>query len=328
VSVRGDYEPGTPELRVVPDRRRLTEVGLRPQDLALAVESAVGGRRVGTFYDKGRELDLVLLGDDRYRSDPAALAALPILPGVRVDAVADVVEAVGPVSIPHRDQQRAVTLQVSLGDEASLGGVLRQVEETVLPPLRARLEPAYAIGTGGTADRLSETLGGLGRSFVWAVGIVYLLLVPLYRSWGQPLVILTAVPLAVCGALLSLAAVNLLAPVELDTIAILGLILLTGVVVNTSILIVSQAQELVAQGLPPRAALRAASATRLRPILMSVFTSVVGMLPLAAGSGSGTELYRGLGVVMVGGLVLSTLFTPLVVPALMAFSPYWRRDAA
>jgi HAE1 family hydrophobic/amphiphilic exporter-1 len=113
--------------------------------------------------------------------------------------------------------------------------------------------------------------------------------------------------------------------VEFDTIAILGLILLAGVVVNVSILIVSQAQEFVSQGDSPRLALKKSSVTRLKPILMSAVTSVVGMLPLALGQGSGTELYRGLGVVMVSGILLSTLVTPMVVPAMMAFSKAWRK---
>lgn len=140
--------------------------------------------------------------------------------------------------------------------------------------------------------------------------------------------ILAAVPLAVCGALVALVVANLFARVDFDTIAMLGLVLLCGVVVNTSILVVSQAQVNAEAGMAPRAALRDAAVSRLRPILVSAGTSVIGMLPLAAGRGSGTELYRGLGVVTVGGLVLSTLLVPLVVPALMAWAPYWRRESA
>ncbi len=327
-NVRSDYETGTPEIRVVPDARRLAESHLRSADLGNAVEAAVGGRRVGTFLDEGRELDLVVIGSDAIRRDPAALSAVPVAPGVRVDAVARVGEGLGPVSIAHFDQERAITLQVSLLETAALGDMIDVVNDTVLADLRAGMKPGYSTFTGGSADRLSEALSGLRASFGWSVLIVYLLLVALYRSWGQPIVILTAVPLAVCGALLGLAGVNVVTRVDFDTIAMLGLILLCGVVVNTSILIVSQAQEFVAQGLPPRVALRESAVTRLRPILMSVFTSVIGMLPLAAGRGSGTELYRGLGVVMVGGLVLSTLFVPLVVPAMMALSRSWRVDRA
>lgn len=326
VSVRSNYETGSPELQVRPDRRRLAEVGLRAGDLATIVETAVGGRRVGTFLDEGRELDVVVVGDERYRLDPAELLALPVLPGIRLDALAEVVDVEGPVTIPHLDQQRAITLQVSLDERAALGEVIDRAEAEVLDPLRARLRPGYYTQLGGTANRLAEAISGLGQSFVWAVAFVYLLLVALYRSWAQPLVILTAVPLGVCGALLALATVNLWTPVEFDTIAMLGLILLAGVVVNTSILIVSQAQEFVGQGFAPRAALRSAAVSRLRPILMSVVTSVIGMLPLAAGTTSGSELYRGLGVVMVGGLVLSTLLVPLAVPALLALAPAWRRS--
>ncbi len=327
VSVRSDYETGTPELQVLPDRRRLTELGLRPRELGTAVEAAVGGRRVGTFLDEGQELDLLVIGKEDYQSDPAALRALPVAPGLRLDAVARLEEGVGPVTIPHRDQERAITLQVSLGEDRALGAALEQVKKEIFPVIQAKMKPGYLISTGGTADRLTETLAGLQSSFIWAIGLIYLLLVALYRSWGLPVVILMAVPLAVCGALLTLAGVNLFTRVDFDTIAILGLILLAGVVVNTSILIVSQAQEFVAQGHAPRAALRESATTRLRPILMSAVTAVVGMLPLAAGQGSGTELYRGLGVVMVGGILLSTLVTPLVVPAMMAFSASWRREA-
>ena len=324
VSVRSNFESGNPELQVVPDRTALATLGMTPLEVANAVEVAVGGRRVGTFLDEGRELDVVLIGEDRYRHDPAALKSLLLRPGVPLDAVADVKEALGPVAIPHLDQARAITLSVSLDEKAALGGVLATCESTVLDPLRTSLPAGYLLTTGGSADRLTETFNGLLSSFGYALVIIYLLLVALYRSWSQPLVILTAVPLGVCGALLSLAAVHWVAPVEFDTIAMLGMILLAGVVVNTSILIVSQAEELLAQGLAPRDALREAAASRLRPILMSVITSVIGMLPLAAGQGSGSELYRGLGVVMVGGMVLSTLFVPIVVPALLATRARWR----
>ncbi len=327
VSARSNYEAGTPEIHVQPDRRRLAELGLRPADLAVAVEAAVGGRRVGTFLDRGEEIDLVVLGPDKYREDPRALASVPVAPGVRLDAVARVVEGSGPVAIPHFDQQRAVTLSVNVGEGLSLGHAIDLANAEVLDPLRADQGPGYSILLGGAADRLDEALTGLSQSFGWAVLIVYLLLVALYRGWGAPVVILTAVPLAVSGALLGLAAVNVVAAVEFDTIAMLGMILLCGVVVNTSILIVSQAQNFAEAGMPPAQALRESAVTRLRPILMSAVTSVVGMLPLAMGSGSGTELYRGLGVVMVGGLLLSTVLVPLVVPATMALSPYWRQSS-
>jgi len=324
VSVRSNFETGNPELQVIPDRVALATLGITPAEVANAVEVAVGGRRVGTYLDEGRELDVVLVGDERYRHDPGALRALYVRPGVPLDAVADVKEDLGPVAIAHLDQSRAVTLSVSLGEATPLGEAIAACESTVLDPLRTTLPAGYLLTTGGSADRLAETFGGLLDSFGYALVIIYLLLVALYKSWSQPLVILTAVPLGVCGALLSLAAVHVVAPVEFDTIAMLGTILLAGVVVNTSILIVSQAEEFLAKGLAPRDALREAAASRLRPILMSVITSVIGMLPLAAGQGSGSELYRGLGVVMVGGMVLSTLFVPLVVPALLAMRGRWR----
>ncbi len=324
VSVRSNFETGNPELQVIPDRVALASLGIAPAEVANAVEVAVGGRKVGTYLEDGRELDLMLLGEDRYRHDANALRSLQVRPGVPLDAVADVVDALGPVAIPHLDQARAITLTVNVDEQTPLGGALQDSEAKVLDPLRTTLPAGYLLTTGGTADRLTETFNGLTTSFAYALVLIYLLLVALYKSWSQPVVILTAVPLGVCGALLSLAFVHLFVPVEFDTIGMLGTILLAGVVVNTSILIVSQAQEFLAQGLAPAEALREAATSRLRPILMSVVTSVLGMLPLAAGQSSGSELYRGLGIIMVGGMALSTVFVPLVVPALLALSPRWR----
>jgi HAE1 family hydrophobic/amphiphilic exporter-1 len=160
-----------------------------------------------------------------------------------------------------------------------------------------------------------------------SVLIVYLLLVALFSSWFSPLVILVSVPLALAGGILGIAVAQWWSggQAAFDVIAMLGFVILAGIVVNNAILIVHQMNNLRAQGVEPRRALVEAAATRLRPILMSVITSVVGMWPLAAGGGAGAELYQSLGAVLVGGLLLSTVFTLFLVPLLVSIGHDLRR---
>jgi HAE1 family hydrophobic/amphiphilic exporter-1 len=173
---------------------------------------------------------------------------------------------------------------------------------------------------GGTADKLRSTLRALSSGFLLSVLIVYLLLVSLFRSWLTPLVILVTVPLALSGGLIGIRLAHTLSGglAAFDVIAMLGFVILAGLVVNNAILIVHQANNFVRDGVAPRLALVESARSRLRPILMSVVTTVAGMLPLALGGGAGAELYQGLGAIIVGGLLVSTVFTLFLVPILLS----------
>ena len=184
------------------------------------------------------------------------------------------------------------------------------------------LPTSYSLRMGGTADKLNSTLRALVGSFYLAVVIVYLLMVGLFRSWIYPLIIMVTIPMAMTGAFLGIAFAHWVSGglITFDVIAMLGLIILSGIVVNNAILIVHQTLNLRDRGRTPDDALREAAQTRLRPICMSVGTSVLAMFPLAIGRGAGTELYRGLGAVMIGGLAVSTVFTLFLVPALFSLA--------
>jgi hydrophobic/amphiphilic exporter-1 (mainly G- bacteria), HAE1 family len=173
---------------------------------------------------------------------------------------------------------------------------------------------------GGSADKLKTTLAALTNGLGLSVLIIYLLLVSLFRSWRLPVVILVTVPLALSGGVLGIRVASALTggQAAFDVIAMLGFVILAGLVVNNAILIVHQAGNFQREGLPLREALAESARSRLRPILMSVVTTVFGMLPLAMGGGAGAELYQGLGAVIVGGLVVSTLFTLFLVPVLLS----------
>ncbi len=321
--IRSDHVSGQPELRVVVDPHRAAEAGLTVEAVGRIVETAVAGRRVGTFSDGGRDYDLTLLvPPERVRSS-ADLASLPVATPasglLTLGDLARVERSSGPRSINRRERERAITLTVSLEPDAVLQAVLDQARSRVIAPELARLPADYDISLGGSADKFGRTLAALTGSFWLAILISYLLLVALFRSWITPLVILVTVPLALTGGLLGITLAERASPnATFDLLSMLGFVILAGIVVNNAILIIHQANNLRDAGQPRREALWDAARTRLRPILMSVTTTVCGMLPLALGSGAGAELYQGLAAVVVGGLLVSTVFTLAVVPALLA----------
>jgi HAE1 family hydrophobic/amphiphilic exporter-1 len=182
-----------------------------------------------------------------------------------------------------------------------------------------KLGGLYRVALSGSADKLSQTGRSLRWNFLLAIVITYLLMAALFESFLYPFVIMFSVPLAALGGFLGLKVVNLFTYQALDVLTMLGFIILVGTVVNNAILIVHQSlNHMREEGLEPRLAISESVKTRIRPIFMSVSTSVCGMLPLILFPGAGSELYRGLGSVVVGGLVLSTVFTLFLVPALFS----------
>jgi HAE1 family hydrophobic/amphiphilic exporter-1 len=324
--VRSSFQEGSPEIRVELDRRRCAALQLRVSEAADFVESLVAGKYVGLFNEAGDQIDLTLYAQAEEVSSRRDLAAVQLVTptgqSVRLDSVADVQTTTGPTAINHVEKERAITLTVNLTDAVPLERAIGAIEREILSPLRQVLPKSYSLRLGGTADKLNSTLRALTGSFYLAVVIVYLLMVALFRSWVYPLIIMVTIPMAMTGAFLGIAFAHGVSGglVTFDVIAMLGLIILAGIVVNNAILIVHQTLNLRERGLLPDEALREAARSRLRPICMSVGTSVLAMLPLALGRGAGTELYRGLGAVMIGGLVVSTIFTLFLVPALFSLA--------
>jgi HAE1 family hydrophobic/amphiphilic exporter-1 len=321
--VTSDYVEGRPELKVRADPHLASEAGLSVQEVGRVVEAALAGRIVATYSDGSRDYDVNVVVPQERVSDERDLATLPLVTptGVRttLGAVARIERGTGPQSVNRLERQRAITLTVNLQPDAVLQAALEEVQERAVEPTLATLPPDYRIAMGGSADKFTSTLASLTGSFWLAILITYLLLVALFRSWVSPLVILVSVPLAMTGGLIGITLAHHLSPdASFDLLSMLGFVILAGIVVNNAILIVHQCNNLRALGLERRVALAEAALNRLRPILMSVTTTVFGMLPLAIGSGSGAELYQGLAAVVVGGLVLSTLFTLFLVPALLS----------
>jgi HAE1 family hydrophobic/amphiphilic exporter-1 len=322
--VRSSLVTGRPELRVRVDESKAKDVGLTVEEVGQIVETVVAGRRMTALVDGGRDVDVSVVVPSARIGSPQELRDLrfvaPSGQVVALGAVADVERTVGPQSVRRLERERNVLLTVNIATEAPLETVVEAVERDVFPPMAAELGPAYTLRTGGSADKLRTTLASLSSGFGLSVLIIYLLMVALFQSWFSPLVILTSVPLALSGGLVGITLAHHWSgqQANFDVISMLGFVILAGLVVNNAILIVHQAGNFRAEGLDARTALARSASSRLRPILMTVITTVIGMLPLAIGGGSGAELYQGLGAVIVGGLLVSTLFTLLLVPVLMS----------
>ena len=321
---------GNPEVRITADRRRIAELNLSSSDLGFAVDTLVDGAKVSDYQDRGKEIDLRLMIDEddpRYRTH--LLEQLPIAAPsgqlVTLGTVAQIERVNGPVQINRVERRRAITIQLTPSEEMALQEAMTLLDRQVLQPMRAndQLDGGYRVSLSGSAQKLTQTLQSIRWNLLLALVITYLLLAALFESFVYPFVILFSVPLAGFGGVLGLALTDLAVDggQKLDVLTMLGFIILIGTVVNNAILIVHQSLNLIRSGeLVARDAIREAVRQRMRPIFMSVSTSVCGMLPLVLFPGAGSELYRGLGSVVVGGLLLSTVFTLFLVPALLSLS--------
>ena len=203
-----------------------------------------------------------------------------------------------------------------------LQSALEIIQKDVLAPLRqAGKLDGLQVTVGGNADKLQAAMGAIGWNLVLAAIIIYLLMAALFENFLYPLIIMFSVPLAAAGGFIGLRLVDLLvARQQFDIVTMLGFIILIGTVVNNAILIVHQALNNVRlYGFEGQAAIIESVKTRIRPIFMSAATSVFALMPLAVSTGQGSELYRGLGSVILGGLAVSTVFTLFVIPALLSF---------
>ena len=318
-------ELGAPEVRLVPDRLRLADAGLTASDLALTVDAFNDGLRVAEITVGAERLNLMLKGDPGLQvgqrtqdigNYPVVTPSGQIVP---VSALADVVVTAGPTEIRHRDRLRTVTLEVRPSDALALEAAVELLDTEVVSVLQERgLPNGVRVTVSGTADQLSQTWNAIQINLAVALVIVFLVMAILFESFVLPLVILISVPVAAAGGVGGLALLNTFQTQPLDMLTLLGFIILVGIVVNNAILIVHQTLfHLREEGMSPIDAIEEATRNRIRPIFMSTLTSVFGMLPLVVFPGEGSELYRGLGAVVVGGLSMSAFLTLLTVPPLL-----------
>jgi len=229
----------------------------------------------------------------------------------------NVVRTAGPDEIRRLNRRRTITLEVKAPEDMSLEQTMLVLKEKVNPQIEPLLPEDGEIHYSGTAEKLEIALKSMSASFLLAIVILYLLMSALFRSFRDSLLVILAIPLATVGGVLALQIVNLFVNQHMDLLTMIGFIILLGLVVNNAILLVYQTRTAEREGLPRRDAVNQAVHLRLRPILMSTLTSIFGMLPLLLIPGAGTELYRGLAAVIVGGMSVSTVFTLILLPSLL-----------
>lgn len=319
---------GNPEVRIIPDRVKAANLGLSARDIGTAVNALMDGATVDGYQYLGEEIDLVLRGDeDWYRTQD--IGSLPIYTPrgqlVPLSTVARIEVTTGPEQINHSERSRTISIQVIPPETLPLETALDNIQQQIVDPLiqSGALQSPYAIRLSGSADDLKKTREALQWNFLLALVITYLLMASLFESFLYPFVIMLSVPPALAGGILGLEVVNITLTYQpLDILTMLGFVILIGVVVNNAILIVHQTLNILHhdESTPTKDAIRDSVASRVRPIFMSVITSALGMLPLVIFPGAGSELYRGLGSVVIGGLLISTLFTLFLVPTFLSLA--------
>lgn len=350
----GNFDKPSREARVKIDFVKASALGIQAGSLGMAVQGLVDGLTIGDYRMDGDNVDLLLVRHPDLPLESDTLEMIPIAYEDRaghtgivpLSHVADVIQTQSPQEIRRIDYQRAVTLSLGAPPGEPLEQLTTEVQATI-DRLKAQgqLSDDTTITIAGTADKLTQVRRALlgewhgfsmksvtslltSRMFL-ALLVTYLLMAALFESFLYPFVIMFSVPLATIGGFLGLAVVRATDTTQqLDTLTMLGFVILIGIVVNNAILIVHQAlnfmrglgesQEDIIEAMAPREAIRESVRTRIRPIFMTTATSVFGMLPLVLMPGSGSELYRGLGSVVIGGLIVSTLFTLIVVPLLFS----------
>ncbi len=319
----------SPEVHVIPKLVPAEEMGIDATSLGYIVNALVDGAYAADYFIGGDKIDLTIVGHPDSVVLSQDLLQLPIATPtgqlVPLSGLADIRLASGPEQVNHRERQRAITIEVSPPPEMPLELALQRINDEILIPIResGQLEGGYRMTLSGTADKLRDTWLSLRWNVLLALLITYLLMAALFESWLYPFVIILSVPLGAVGGLMGLRALEYylvfqrMPPQGLDVLTMLGFVILIGTVVNNAILIVHQSLNLIREeGLTSRDAILESVRTRVRPIFMTTATTVLGLLPLVLFPGAGSELYRGLGSVLLGGLLVSTLFTLVFVPTL------------
>lgn len=320
-------ETSYPEVQIIAQKEKLAASGLTEEDLGVYVDILMDGRKIGEYRPEGtKQIDLVLKGYDKTFATPEDILNGTLVNSfgnlIRVGDVSELVYSEGMPQINHLERKRTITLQVTPPADLPLQRAMETIENDIIAPLqKAGTIQGVEVEVGGNADKLTQTRLALQWNLLLALIITYLLMAALFENFLYPIIILFSVPLAAAGGFIGLRIVNtFIAPQGFDVLTMLGFIILIGTVVNNAILIVHQSLNNVRynnlEGVP---AVSEAVQTRIRPIFMSATTSLLGMLPLVISTGSGSELYRGLGSILLGGLAMSTLFTLFVIPALLAF---------
>lgn len=322
VQARPSTEDSEPELRLTPNDRNILEQGWDRRNLGQVVRTLGDGLYVGEYFNGSKRLNMILRSEGW--DDPDNLADVPVVTGhgsiTQLSELVDITRTVGPSRLTRVDGNRTISLNINPPEGWSLEQTIAVLKAEVEPKLKAALPSDGNIIYGGSADQLEKAISLMAENFAFALVILFLLMAALFKSIKDSLLVVITIPLATVGGVLALQGLNVFIFQPLDLLTMIGFVILLGLVVNNAILLVHQTRIGQTQGLPRFVAVEEALRLRLRPIFMSTSTSFFGMLPLLLMPGAGSVIYRGLAVVIVGGLAMSTLFTIVLLPCLLRLS--------
>ena len=317
---------GRDETQIVPDRIRAASAGVSTSSIRRAAQVAVDGEIIGDYREGAKAIDLTVIAQQRATGHIEALRDVPLATRdsriVMLASVANFLQTEAPQRLRRIEEQPAITLSLQLPSNLTVQEMENAVWSGVIAPLQQQgvLTPDLTVRTSGSAAKLSQFMGAFLPGFVLAAAITYLLLAALFESWLHPFVIIMSVPFALVGGFGGLWLLHQTSGALLDVLTMLGFVILIGTIVNNPILIVYQALHSMRAGMDRQHAIALSTQTRVRPIFMSVIISVAGMAPLVLLGGAGSELYRSLGAVVIGGLLVSTIFTLFLTPTLMSLA--------
>lgn len=319
VQTNPGIELAAPELRIIPNDARISEVGMDRQGMATLVRTLGNGLWLGEYFNGESRMDIIMRADGW--QTPEQLATTPIItPGGEMLPLGELVSiqrATGPGQIRRFNGRRTVSVNLSPPDNVSLETAIARIRADVEPGLHAALPADGAIQYGGSADSLSKAITTMGRNFILAIFILFMLMAGLFRSLKDSALVVLTIPLAGVGGIAALRILNLFTFQPMDLLTMIGFIILLGLVVNNAILLVDQTRQAERRGMERHAAVENALRIRLRPIFMSTLTSIFGMLPLLLLPGEGSVIYRGLAASIVGGMTCSLFFTLLLLPCML-----------
>ena len=309
--VNSDLRLNNPQIQIALDRNRIAALGLTVSQVETALFNAYGTRQVSQIYAPSNQYQVILQVDPEFQQDPAALSMLYVRSTsgklIPLNTVASVTTGVGPLSVSHTGQLPSVNMSFNLKPGYALGDAVTAIEAAAASTLPATVTTKFQ----GTAQAFQESLQGLGLVLIMAIVVIYIVLGILYESFTQPLVILSGLPAAGFGALITL----MIFKTDLSLYAFVGVIMLVGLVKKNGIMMVDFASAAEReQGKTPLEAIHEACLVRFRPIMMTTMCALVGTLPIALGLGAGAESRRPLGLAVVGGLLVSQFLTLYITP--------------